>query len=128
MVRFRAPRHPDTRWLIAQAFGQILHARSSLPNAGAVQTGSEPERVQTVSPSGTPDGIGGLVNGPAHFPKAEEILADLEQRSYSGETEISLVLQALTHATLAHAAAAAPGTSPAEGRAWAEAAGTKLSD
>jgi hypothetical protein len=68
------------------------------------------------------------VNGPAHFQKAEEILADLEQRSYSGETEISLVLQALTHATLAHAAAAALGTSPAEGRAWAQAAGTRLSD
>jgi len=67
------------------------------------------------------------VNGPAHFQNAEEILADLG-RSYSGETEISLALQALTHATLAGAAAAALGTSPAESREWARVAGTRLSD
>jgi hypothetical protein len=67
------------------------------------------------------------VNGPAHYRKAEEILADLEHRSYSGETEISLVLQAVAHATLASAAAAALGEAPAEMRAWTEAAGTKLS-
>jgi len=127
VVRFRAPRHRDTRWLIAQAFGQILHARSSLPNAGRFGPVASRNGVQTVSPLGTPDGVGGLVNGPAHFQKAEEILAGLEQRSYGGETEISLVLQALTHATLAHAAAAALGTSAVEGRAWAEAAGTRLS-
>ena len=68
------------------------------------------------------------MNGPAHFQKAEEILADLGQRSYSGETEVSLALQALTHATLAGAAAAALGASPAESREWARVAGTRPSD
>ena len=66
------------------------------------------------------------MNGPAHY-RAGEILADLEQRSYSGQTEISLGRQALTHARLANTAAAALGTSPAKSRAWADGARTKLS-
>jgi hypothetical protein len=53
-----------------------------------------------------------------------EILADLGQRTYSGETEISLGLQALAHAQLANAAVTATGSS-AE---WMKAAGTRLSD
>ena len=64
------------------------------------------------------------MDGPSHYRKAEEILADLGQHSYSAGLEHSLGLQALTHATLANAAATATGSS-AE---WMKVAGTRLSD
>jgi len=68
------------------------------------------------------------MNGPAHYAKAEELLVQLEEkRGHAPDAaEQVLALRALAHATLAGAAATALGTSPAEGRAWAEVAGTKL--
>jgi hypothetical protein len=66
------------------------------------------------------------VDGPRHYQKAEEILADLENRSYSGNTEIILSLQALAHAALARTAATALSEAPAEKRAWTNVAGITL--
>lgn len=67
------------------------------------------------------------MTGPDHFRKAEEILAELEQHAYSDGTEIGLAVRALTHATLANAAAAALGASGTETQAWAEVAAARFS-
>ena len=68
------------------------------------------------------------MNGPAHYRKAEELLGQIEHnRGWSAETEISVGLQALAHATLAHTAAAAVGNMVIEAPQWRDAAGTKLS-
>ena len=62
------------------------------------------------------------MDGPSHYRRAEEILIDIGEHSYSGELEVSLGLQALTHATLANAAATATGSSGE----WMRTAGTRL--
>ena len=71
------------------------------------------------------------MNGPAHYDRAETMLEEAERnRSQHGEIPdryTPLLAAAQVHATLALAAATAIGTAGADGRAWAEAAGTTLS-
>lgn len=69
------------------------------------------------------------MTGPEHYLKAEQLLGMLFglERGASPAGE-SFVAEAQVHATLAAAAATALGTSPAEGRAWADVAGTRPSD
>jgi hypothetical protein len=72
------------------------------------------------------------VNGPEHYAEAERLLKLVRDESHSGDTHhsewVPVITLAHVHATLALAAAAALGTSPIEGRAWADAAGTRYSD
>ena len=63
------------------------------------------------------------MDGVGHYRKAEELLTEVETLPLTDETVTVLALQALGHATLANAAAAALGSS----REWIEAAGSKLS-
>ena len=73
------------------------------------------------------------MNGPDHYREAERLLTEMSLTDSSGEYRGGLTRQdaaalAHVHATLALAAATALGTSPAEGRAWADVAGTRLGD
>ena len=78
------------------------------------------------------------MTGPQHYAEAEQLMAfadekgDSHRRTRSGADPSAADLQriladAQIHATLGLAAATALGTSPAEGRAWTEVAGTKYS-
>ena len=68
------------------------------------------------------------MNGPGHFARAAELMTQADQAILEADPPRGAVLAAIaqTHATLALAAATALGTSPAEARAWAEVAGTRL--
>jgi hypothetical protein len=67
---------------------------------------------------------------PDHYRKAEELTAKANDYLGQGEGQDSAAVWpavAQIHATLALAAATALGATAADGRAWAEVAGTKLS-
>ncbi len=67
------------------------------------------------------------MTGPDHYRKAEELAAKASGYLGQGEGQDSAAVWAAVaqiHATLALAAATALGTSAADGRAWADAAGT----
>jgi hypothetical protein len=69
------------------------------------------------------------VTGPDHYREAERLLTELVSINPGGgemhrASEVALAA-AQVHATLALAAASAVGTSAAESRAWADAAGTR---
>jgi hypothetical protein len=64
------------------------------------------------------------MNGPGHYQKAEEILAELDARpDIIREAEASMSTRALAHAMLANAAAVALSNWGDETRYWREAAG-----
>jgi hypothetical protein len=68
------------------------------------------------------------MTGPDHYRKAEELAAKARGYLGQGEGQESAALWAAVaqiHATLALAAATALGATAAEGRAWAETAGSK---
>ena len=68
------------------------------------------------------------MTGPDHYRKAEELAAKAHEYLGRGEGQDSAAVWAAVaqvHATLALAAATALATTGAEGRAWADAAGTK---
>ena len=70
------------------------------------------------------------MTGPDHYRKAEELAAKAHEYLGQGEGQHSAAVWAdvaQIHATLALAAATALGTTAAEGRAWADVAGTKFS-
>ena len=70
------------------------------------------------------------MTGPDHYRKAEELAAKAHEYLGQGEGQDSAAVWAAVaqiHATLALAAATALGAMTAEGRAWADVAGTKLS-
>jgi|GraSoiStandDraft_4_1057263.scaffolds.fasta_scaffold861659_2 hypothetical protein len=71
------------------------------------------------------------MTGPEHYREAERLLAEEVFIDRSGaqvhRTYAETVAAAQVHATLAVAAATALGTSGTEGRAWAGAAGSRLS-
>ena len=69
------------------------------------------------------------MTGPDHYREAGDIITQVLTGNYdtSKYSNADLLAMAQVHATLAAAAASALGTSPAEMRAWAEAAGTRLS-
>ena len=67
------------------------------------------------------------MTGPDHYRKAEELAAKAHEYLGQGDGQASAAIWtavAQIHATLALAAATALGTSAADGRAWAEVAGT----
>jgi hypothetical protein len=67
------------------------------------------------------------MDGPDHYRKAEELLAELEDHpAISAGTEAALAVRAVTHAVLAIAAAAALGDGTLEARRWRDVAGSKL--
>jgi hypothetical protein len=68
------------------------------------------------------------MTGPDHYRKAEELAAKADGYLGRGEGQESALVWAAVaqiHATLALAAATALGTTTADGRAWADVAGTK---
>jgi hypothetical protein len=70
------------------------------------------------------------MTGPDHYRKAEELTAKAHDYLGQGEGQDSAAVWAAVaqiHATLTLAAATALGTTAAEGRVWAEVAGTKFS-
>ena len=69
------------------------------------------------------------MTGPDHYRQAEELTAKAHDYLGQGEGQSAAVWAAVAqiHATLALAAATALGTTAANGRAWAEVAGTKFS-
>jgi hypothetical protein len=65
------------------------------------------------------------LSGPAHYAKADELLAEIEATpALSNETETSLATRAVAHAVLAAAAAIALNSSGPDSRAWQETART----
>jgi hypothetical protein len=73
------------------------------------------------------------VTGPEHYREAERLITVARKADRDDlygqytETQAAIILaDAQVHATLAAAAAGALGTSSAEGRAWAEVAGTGM--
>jgi hypothetical protein len=67
------------------------------------------------------------MTGPAHYREAERLLKESTTSDDEGGWRAARWVQlAQVHATLAAAAAAALGSSHAESRAWADAAGTGL--
>ena len=69
------------------------------------------------------------MTGPEHFRRAEQLTAEAHKHLGQGEGQATAAVWAAVaqvHATLALAAATAVGTAGADGRAWAEAAGTRL--
>jgi hypothetical protein len=69
------------------------------------------------------------LSGPAHFMKADELLAEIEATpALSNETETSLATRAVAHAVLAAAAAIALSSSEPDNRAWHETARTPYTD
>jgi hypothetical protein len=70
------------------------------------------------------------MTGPDHYRKAEELTAKAHEYLGQGDGQDSAAVWAAVaqiHATLALAAASALGTTAAEGRAWANVAGTRFS-
>ena len=69
------------------------------------------------------------MTGPDHYRKAEELTAKAHDYLGQGEGQSADVWAAVAqiHATRALAAATALGTTAADGRAWAEVAGTRFS-
>ena len=70
------------------------------------------------------------MTGPDHYRKAEELTAKAHEYLGHGDGQDSAAVWAAVaqiHATLALAAATALGTTAAEGRAWADVAGSKFS-
>jgi predicted trehalose synthase len=70
------------------------------------------------------------MTGPDHYRKAEELTAHAHDYLGQGDGQDSAAVWAAVaqiHATLALAAASALGTAAAEGRAWADVAGTRFS-
>lgn len=69
---------------------------------------------------------GAPVTGPEHYRKAEQLLEEAEiAGSEGGFLPYRQIQLASVHATLALAAGATLGTSPTEGRAWADVAGVR---
>jgi hypothetical protein len=69
------------------------------------------------------------LSGPAHYVKADELLAEIEATpALSNETETSLATRAVAHAVLAAAAAIALSSSGPDSRAWRETARTTYQD
>lgn len=69
------------------------------------------------------------MTGPDHYRKAEQLAAKANEYLGQGEGQDSAAVWAAVaqiHATLALAAASALGTTAAEGRGWADVAGTKF--
>jgi hypothetical protein len=66
------------------------------------------------------------VTGPEHYRKAEQLLEEAEADAEGGWRSFRQIQLASVHAALALAAAGALGTSPTEGRAWADVAGVRL--
>jgi hypothetical protein len=67
------------------------------------------------------------MTGPDHYRKAEELAAKAGEYLGQGEGQDSAAVRAAVaqiHATLALAAATAVGANAADGRAWADVAGT----
>jgi hypothetical protein len=70
---------------------------------------------------------GAPVTGPEHYHKAEQLLEEAEAADAEGGWRpVRQIQLASVHATLAPAAGAALGTSPSEGRAWADVGGPGL--
>ncbi len=70
------------------------------------------------------------MTGPEHYRRAEQLAAKADEYPGQGEGQDTAgvwAAAAQVHATLALAAATAA-DSPADSRAWADAAGTRLSD
>jgi hypothetical protein len=78
------------------------------------------------------------MTGPEHYTEAEKLITVAREQSNPNDLGIytyddtlpdvgKLLADAQVHATLAAAAASALGASHAESRAWADAAGTRLS-
>ena len=66
------------------------------------------------------------MTGPEHYRKAEQLLEEAEAAGAEGGwLPVRQIQLASVHATLALAAGAVLGTSPAEGRAWADVAGVR---
>jgi hypothetical protein len=69
------------------------------------------------------------LSGPAHYAKADELLAEIEATpALSSETETSLATRAVAHAVLVAAAAIALSSSGPDNRAWQETARTTYQD
>jgi hypothetical protein len=66
------------------------------------------------------------VTGPEHYRKAEQLLEEAEADAEGGWRSFRQIQLASVHAALALAAGATLGTSPTEGRAWADVAGVRL--
>jgi hypothetical protein len=68
------------------------------------------------------------VNGPYHYAKAEEILAEIEAvPAMPDETETALSFRAAAHALLANAAAVAVGEMGSEFQPWMDVAASRFS-
>ena len=70
------------------------------------------------------------MNGPSHYTKAEELAGHAESLIEAGDVDglaTAWAVVAQVHATLASVAASALGSSGAEARAWADVAGSGLS-
>ena len=70
------------------------------------------------------------MNGPSHYTKAEELAGHAESLIEAGDVDglaTAWAVVAQVHATLANVAASALGSSGAEARAWADVAGSGLS-
>jgi hypothetical protein len=70
------------------------------------------------------------MNGPSHYTKAEELAGHAESLIEAGDVDglaTAWAVVAQVHATLANVAANALGPSGAEARAWADVAGSGLS-
>jgi hypothetical protein len=66
------------------------------------------------------------VTGPEHYRKAEQLLEEAEAAGAEGGWRpVRQIQLASVHATLALAAGAVLGTSPTEGRVWADVAGVR---
>ena len=69
------------------------------------------------------------LSGPAHYAKADELLAEIEATpALSNETETSLATRAVAHPALAATAAIALSSSGPDSRAWQETARTTHKD
>ena len=65
------------------------------------------------------------LSGPAHYVKADELLAEIEANpAITNETETSLATRAVAHAVLAAAAAIALSSSGPDSQAWHDTVGT----
>jgi hypothetical protein len=72
---------------------------------------------------------GASVTGQEHYRKAEQLLEEAEAADAEGEWRpVRQIQLASVRATLVLAAGAALGTSPTEGRAWADVAGVRHGD
>lgn len=70
------------------------------------------------------------MTGPGHCRKAEQLAGQAQEYLGQGDGQDSAAVRAAVaqiHATLALAAATTLGTTPADGRAWIDVAGTRFS-